>query len=166
MSGIWTLHLLLYSAFGNAFITEPCAIITPWKEDSNHRVEDQQLLWKATGTAVNTNLHRLPTIKHNRISSISAPASLHLPKSFRRPPLFQTGRWIYVISSLNIGLSAHAPIRGPLLHVCLWMRVAGRHIMHLHVAALCRRMTLIYNRDERSVHLIKQHISILLHSIG
>lgn len=48
------------------------------------------------------------------------------------------------------------------VHVQVW----EDNIMHLHAVLQCGRMSLIYNHDERSVHLIKQHIGILLHSIG
>lgn len=47
-----------------------------------------------------------------------------------------------------------------------WVRARQDNIMHLHAALQRWRMSLIYNRDERSVHLIKRHIGTLLHSIG
>lgn len=47
-----------------------------------------------------------------------------------------------------------------------WARARQDNMMHLHAALQRWRMSLIYNRDERSVHLIKRHIGTLLHSIG
>lgn len=44
--------------------------------------------------------------------------------------------------------------------------VCEDNIMHLHAELQCLRMSLIYNQDERSVHLIKQHTGILLRGIG
>lgn len=58
------------------------------------------------------------------------------------------------------------PFDGPLVCVSVCVQVWEDNIMHLHAVLQCWRMSLIYNRVERSVHLIKQHIGILLHSIG
>lgn len=52
------------------------------------------------------------------------------------------------------------------MYVYVHVQVWEDNIMHLHAMLQCGRMSLIYNHDERSVHLIKQHIGILLHSIG
>lgn len=49
---------------------------------------------------------------------------------------------------------------------CVCMSKQGDNFMQLHAMLERGRMSLIYNHDERSVHLIKQHIGILQHSIG
>lgn len=69
--------------------------------------------------------------------------------------------------SARINLQMWLPVHVlPSVAACVHVKVWEDNIMHLHAVLQSGRMALIYNHDERSVHLIKQHIGILLHSIG
>lgn len=204
MSGIWTLQLLLYSAVGNAFITNSWAVpqplclgrrivITEWKASRSFQKQHQRP-WTQTSTIYlqsNTILLHLFLLLPSPLTEIIFEG-LFIPNC-----TVATGDEIYFISSLTSGLKALClsdcvcmkgeeheykwggpwnvcinlwiwlPVNMlPLVGACVRVQVWEDNIMHLHAVLQCGRMSLIYNHDERSVHLIKQHIGILLHSIG
>lgn len=113
MSGIWTLQLLLYSAVGNAFITNSWAVpqplclgrrivITEWKASRSFQKQHQRP-WTQTSTIYlqsNTILLHLFLLLPSPLTEIIFEG-LFIPNC-----TVATGDEIYFISSLTSGLKA------------------------------------------------------------